>query len=299
MRRSRVAEISIVSPEFAEFTAKRAAVLALTLAFPNIDPIAIQIGPLAVRWYALAYIAGIVLGWRYAIHLAARPPVFLTREAVDDFIVWVTLGIILGGRLGYVLFYKPGHYLFHPHEALFLWQGGMSFHGGLIGVLVAVWLFARRRGVPVLAMGDLVATVAPIGLLFGRIANFINGELYGRVAPDVAWAMVFPGGGPWPRHPSQLYEAALEGLVLFAVMAWAAHRADWRTRPGRVGGVFLAGYALARITAELFREPDAHLGFIVSGITMGQILSLPMLAAGIYLIVSGGQREPLPDKRMT
>lgn len=268
--------------------------LALALTFPSIDPVAIEIGPFAVRWYALAYIAGILLGWRYAIHLAARPPVFMSREAIDDFIVWVTLGIILGGRLGYVLFYKPMHYLANPLEALYVWQGGMSFHGGLIGVLAAIWLFARRRRIPVLALGDLVAAVTPIGLFFGRVANFINGELYGR-ASDVSWAMVFPGGGPLPRHPSQLYEAFLEGIVLFCVLAYFARRPGWGDRPGRVGGLFLVGYAMARIISEGFREPDAHLGFLFGGATMGQLLSLPMLLLGLYLIVSGTRRPPLPN----
>jgi phosphatidylglycerol---prolipoprotein diacylglyceryl transferase len=268
--------------------------LALTLTFPNIDPVAIELGPFAVRWYALAYIAGILLGWRYAIHLAARPPVFMSREAIDDFIVWVTLGIILGGRLGYVVFYKPAHYLANPLEALYVWQGGMSFHGGLIGVLFAIWLFARQRRIPVLALGDLVASVVPIGLFFGRIANFVNGELYGRPS-DVPWAMAFPGGGPLPRHPSQLYEACLEGIALFLVLAWFSRQPGWRDRPGRIGGLFLAGYAVARIIAEAFREPDAHLGFFLGGVTMGQILSLPMLATGLYLIVSGNRRPPLRD----
>jgi len=265
---------------------------AFVIAFPHIDPVAVQIGPLAIRWYALAYISGILLGWRYAIHLAARPPVVMSREAIDDFVVWVTLGIILGGRLGYVVFYKPGYYLFNPLEALYVWQGGMSFHGGLVGVLLAIFLFARRRGIPGLVLGDIVASVVPIGLFFGRVANFINGELFGRPS-DVAWAMVFPGGGPWPRHPSQLYEAVLEGLVLFAILVWFAHRTNWRSQPGRVGGVFLVGYALARIVSEIFREPDAHLGFLLPGTTMGQLLSLPMLLLGLYFIVSGARRPPL------
>jgi len=268
---------------------------ALTLTFPQIDPVALELGPLVIRWYALAYISGILLGWRYAILLVSNPPAITTREAIDDFIVWVTLGIILGGRLGYVLFYKPGYYLSHPLEAFYVWQGGMSFHGGLVGVLLAIYLFARQRGIPILALGDIVASVVPIGLFFGRLANFINGELYGRPS-DVAWAMVFPGGGPWPRHPSQLYEAALEGVVLFLVLVLFNHRTSWRTQPGRVGGVFLAGYAVARIVCEMFREPDAHLGFLFANATMGQLLSLPMLLIGLYLIVSGTRRPALPDR---
>jgi phosphatidylglycerol:prolipoprotein diacylglycerol transferase len=268
---------------------------ALILAFPNIDPIAFEIGPLAIRWYALAYIAGIVLGWRYAIKLVGQPPRFMDRTTLDDFIVWVTLGIILGGRLGYVIFYQPGRYLAVPWEAFYLWHGGMSFHGGLIGVLVAIALFARLRGISGLALGDVVASVTPIGLFFGRVANFINGELFGRIA-DVPWAMVFPGGGPWPRHPSQLYQAAFEGLLLFLVMLWFLHRTNWRTQPGRIGGVFLCGYAVARMSGELFREPDSFLGFVLGPFTMGQLLSVPMLLAGLYLIVTGARRATLPDK---
>ena len=267
--------------------------IALTLTFPALDPVAIQLGPLAVRWYALAYIAGILLGWRYAVHLAGRPPHVMGREAIDDFIVWATVGIILGGRLGYVLFYKPGYYLYHPLEIAYLWRGGMSFHGGMLGVILAIVLFARRRGIPLLALGDIVCAVVPIGLFFGRIANFINAELYGRVA-DVPWAMVFPHSDGQPRHPSQLYQALLEGLVLFIVLAVIAHRTELRRRPGLVSGAFLAGYAIARMIGELFREPDAHLGFILGPVTMGQLLSLPMLAAGVYLIATSRGRTPLP-----
>lgn len=265
----------------------------LTIAFPNIDPVAIELGPFAVRWYALAYITGILLGWQYALHLIRRPPYVMSREALDDFIVWATVGIILGGRLGYVLFYKPGYYIEHPLEVLYIWHGGMSFHGGMLGVISAIILFARQRGVSMFALGDVISAVAPIGLFFGRIANFINGELFGRPT-DVPWAMVFPHGGPEPRHPSQLYQAALEGIVLFAVLAVLAHRVELRRRPGFIGGAFLCGYGIARITGEFFREPDAHLGFIIGPVTMGQLLSLPMLIAGAWLIVSSAKREKLP-----
>jgi phosphatidylglycerol:prolipoprotein diacylglycerol transferase len=268
-------------------------VITLTLAFPDIHPVAFEIGPLAVRWYALAYITGILLGWQYAVYLVKRPPYIMERATLDDFIVWVTVGIIVGGRLGYVLFYKPGYYIYNPLEIAFLWRGGMSFHGGMLGVIAAIILFARQRGVSMFALGDIVSAVTPIGLFFGRVANFINGELFGRVS-DAPWAMVFPHGGPEPRHPSQLYQAALEGLVLFAILALLAHRVELRRRPGFIGGAFLSGYAVARIIGEIFREPDAHLGFILGPITMGQILSLPMLVAGIWLIVSSGKRPPLP-----
>jgi phosphatidylglycerol:prolipoprotein diacylglycerol transferase len=262
------------------------------IAFPAIDPIAIEIGPFAIRWYALAYIVGIILGGRYLIVLAGRSGANVSREAIDDFVAWATMGVILGGRLGYVLFYKPGYYILQPQEIFYVWRGGMSFHGGMIGVLVAIYLFARRRKIPVLTLGDLVAAVTPIGLFFGRIANFINGELFGRQT-DVAWAMIFPTDPDQnPRHPSQLYQAFLEGILLFAVLQiFARNREHWR-HPARIGGIFLAGYSIARIVGEFFREPDAHLGYILGPITMGQLLSLPMLAAGLYLILRTVQTSP-------
>ncbi len=253
------------------------------LTFPDFDPVAISIGPFAVRWYALAYIAGLLIGWRYCRWLTTLPPARLSAAAFDDFLLWATLGIVLGGRAGYVLFYKPGFYLSHPAEIVFIWQGGMSFHGGLIGVALAVVLFARARRVPVLALSDIVACAAPIGLFLGRLANFINGELFGRPS-EVPWAMVFPRGGPLPRHPSQLYEAALEGLVLFACL-YLLVRGGALQRSGLLTGAFLILYALARIVAELFREPDAHLGFLLGATTMGQWLSLPMLLAGAALVI--------------
>jgi phosphatidylglycerol:prolipoprotein diacylglycerol transferase len=254
------------------------------IAFPAFDPVLIQIGPFAIRWYALAYIGGIVIGWQYVKWLVRRPGWRLAPIDIDDLLLYVTLGIVLGGRLGYVLFYRPGYYLTHPLDALAVWEGGMSFHGGLIGVVLAIILFGLKRGRPLVELGDAVCAAVPIGLFFGRIANFINGELYGRPS-DVPWAVIFPLGGPAPRHPSQLYEAVLEGLVLFLVVTWVAVRVRQPEQEGRIAGVFLAGYAIARIIAELFREPDAHLGFLLGGLTMGQLLSLPMLAAGILLIV--------------
>jgi len=265
----------------------------LTMAFPAIDPEILRVGPFALRWYALAYIAGIVIGWRLALRAADAPPRLVARAQVDDFVSWATLGIILGGRLGYVLFYKPGYYAANPGEILALWRGGMSFHGGMLGVIGATLLFARRRGVPLLALGDVVALAAPVGLFFGRIANFINAELYGR-ASDVGWAMVFPTDPlQLPRHPSQLYEAALEGAALFAVLALLAWRSDARLRPGMLSGAFLVGYSLARIACEFFREPDAHLGFLHAGATMGQLLCLPTLAAGVALVARARRAPPL------
>jgi len=256
----------------------------MAIAFPAIDPIALEIGPIVVRWYALAYIAGILGGWRYAAYLNEGRLRAMSREQLDDFVVWVTFGIIAGGRLGYVLFYKPGYYLGEPLEALMLWRGGMSFHGGLLGVVAAIVVFARRHALDLYRVGDVVTAVVPIGLFFGRIANFINGELYGRVAPDVAWAMAFPHGGPEPRHPSQLYQAGLEGLALLALLFMLTRKKSWTRAPGAIAGAFLAGYGVARIAGEMFREPDAHLGFLWGPLTMGMLLSLPMIAAGLWLI---------------
>ena len=259
-------------------------VMLFALPFPAIDPVLVAIGPFAIRWYALAYITGLLLGWRVMRVLAQKPPVAASHDQVDDFLVWATLGVIFGGRLGYIVFYRPDHYLANPMEILAVWQGGMSFHGGILGVTVAGILFVRRRGLAALPFADRLACVAPLGLLFGRIANFINGELWGRAA-DIPWAVVFPRGGPIARHPSQLYEAALEGALLFAVLYVLQRQDGVRARPGLLTGVFLAGYALARITGEIFREPDAFIGFLPFGTTWGQWLSLPMLAIGLVLIV--------------
>jgi phosphatidylglycerol:prolipoprotein diacylglycerol transferase len=261
------------------------------IAFPHINPVAVAIGPLAIRWYALAYVAALVIAWRYLLWMAKKPGAPMKPSDVDDFLVWATLAIILGGRLGYVLFYKPGFYLEHPGQALMLWQGGMSFHGGLAGMLIAILLFCRQRKISLFGFADMVAVAVPQGLFFGRIANFINGELFGRPS-DVPWAMVFPGGGPFPRHPSQLYEALLEGLVLGLIMLALRHGTRVHEKPGLLTGIFLAGYALARIVAEFFREPDAHLGFIAAGVTMGQLLSLPLLALGLGFIWWATQRKP-------
>ena len=252
--------------------------------FPAIDPVLVQVGPFAIRWYALAYIVGLLIGWRYCLYLAGRPPRLVTRDQLDDFFLWATLGVVLGGRIGYVLFYQPGYFLEHPLDILFVWEGGMSFHGGLIGVILAMYLFARRRGIPFFALTDIVASATPIGLFFGRLANFVNGELFGRPT-DVPWAMVFPNGGDQPRHPSQLDEAALEGVVLFLALFLLARFTRALERPGLLSGVFLIGYGLSRFLVEFFREPDAQLGYLIGGtVTMGQILSLPMIALGLFLV---------------
>jgi phosphatidylglycerol---prolipoprotein diacylglyceryl transferase len=248
------------------------------------------LGPFALRWYALAYIVGLVLGWRYCVAMAKRPHAALDQRQLDDFLLWVTLGVVLGGRLGYVLFYQPGYYLQHPFEIVAMWRGGMSFHGGLLGVVVAIVLFGRRHAKPVLGVSDAIAGSIPIGLFFGRIANFINGELYGR-ATDVPWAMVFPHSDALPRHPSQLYEAVLEGIVLFVVLRVMEMRGA-RARPGLLTGTFLIGYALSRIVVEFFREPDRFLGLLAFGSTMGQLLSLPLAAFGLYLVLRARPAAP-------
>lgn len=261
-------------------------ITAAALAYPHIDPVAFSVGPVLVRWYSLAYIFGLGLGWLYMVRLVRLPKLICRREDVDDFLTWAMIGTIIGGRLGYVLFYNPSHYFAEPLAALRLWDGGMSFHGGLTGVVLAVIWFTHRRDIPLLAFSDRIACVAPIGLFLGRLANFINGELYGRVT-DVPWGMVFPGGGPLPRHPSQLYEAALEGALLFVVLSLLFHFTRLRDRPGILSGIFMIGYALSRMIVELAREPDAHLGFLVGHLTMGQILSLPVLLFGAGLIWAG------------
>jgi phosphatidylglycerol:prolipoprotein diacylglycerol transferase len=257
------------------------------LPFPAINPVLISVGPFAVRWYALAYIAGIVGGWFYARAIIRSPrlwggPAPFAVIDFDDFVIWATLGIILGGRIGYVLFYNLPHFAGHPLEVFQLWNGGMSFHGGVIGVITAIILFALRRGIPILSLGDVTTAVTPIGLFLGRLANFINGELWGRPT-DVPWAMIFPNGGPIPRHPSQLYEATLEGLVLLAVLAVLVQLGALK-RPGLVSGAFLLGYGVARIICEFFREPDAQLGFLWGGLTMGMLLCIPLILAGAALI---------------
>lgn len=267
----------------------------LVLPFPTIDPVLVSVGPFAIRWYALAYIVGILAGWLYARAIirserAWGGPAPFTTVDFDDFVLWVTLGIILGGRIGYVLFYNFPYFRENPWEALQLWKGGMSFHGGFLGCVTAVILFALKRNVPILSLGDITCAVGPIGLCLGRIANFINGELWGRPS-DVPWAMVFPGGGPLPRHPSQLYEALLEGLLLFLVLAVLVRMGALK-RPGLIIGVFALGYGLARSTAEFFREPDPQLGFLWGGLTMGMLLSLPMLLAGLGLILYALRRKP-------
>jgi phosphatidylglycerol:prolipoprotein diacylglycerol transferase len=279
--------------------------------FPEFDPILIHLGPVAIRWYALAYVAGILLGWRYVVHLARSPKLWLgsqptaTPAQIDDLVLWITLGIILGGRLGYVLFYDFPSMAADPLEIFKVWHGGMSFHGGLIGVTIALAAFSRVNRLNMLRLGDLVAPCVPIGLFFGRIANFINGELWGRPT-NLPWGMVFcnrhiaaMNGGDCPaglltRHPSQLYEAGVEGVLLFLLLRWATHRARWLPRDGAITGLFLLGYALARISLENVRQPDRQMPDFPLGLTMGMMLSIPMFLGGAWLIWRGLNKPPAP-----
>jgi phosphatidylglycerol---prolipoprotein diacylglyceryl transferase len=275
-----------------------AASLLAILPYPKINPIAFSLGPLSIHWYGLAYVAGILLGWTYARRLVGQgrlwrndtPP--MTAAHLDDFIVWVALGIVLGGRIGYILFYDLGAVIENPIVAIQIWNGGMSFHGGLLGTTIAMILFARRHKIPVWSLFDIVAAVTPLGLFFGRIANFVNGELWGRIS-DAPWAMVFPTGGPFTRHPSQLYEAGLEGIVLFLVLAFMTYRLLALKTPGTITGIFVIGYALSRIFVEFFREPDAQLGYLLgtNWLTMGMVLSSPMILFGIWAIVRSRHAE--------
>ncbi|HIC65133.1 MAG: prolipoprotein diacylglyceryl transferase [Paracoccus sp. (in: a-proteobacteria)] len=288
--------------------------------FPDISPeiFTIDLGglSLSLRWYALAYLAGLLLGWRLLIRMMRNDAVWGDRapmrpEAVDDLLTWVILGVILGGRLGFVLFYQPGYYLSNPAEILKVWEGGMSFHGGFAGVILATWIFCRRHDIPPLRVADAMSVVAPIGLFFGRIANFINAELWGRPT-DMPWGVIFPGEaaqscpgveGICARHPSQLYEAGLEGLLLGLIL-WAVLRAGGLRRPGLLFGVFLVGYSLARFFVEFFRvadpqfiTPDNPLGHVIGGpvigLSMGQLLSLPMLLVGLFFVLWARRRPAI------
>ena len=269
----------------------------MSLPFPVIDPVALEIGPIAIRWYGLAYVAGLLLGYAYAKRICSTERLWgdkgstITSEHIEDFLLWAGIGVILGGRLGFVLFYNADFYLQNPIEIFKVWNGGMAFHGGLAGVVVAIILYTREKGLSFLSFCDVMATAAPFGLFFGRLANFINAELWGRTT-DVPWAFVFPGAGDHPRHPSQLYEAVLEGIMLWLLIRFLTHSKMSLTRPGLVAGVFGIGYALSRIFVEFFREPDPQLGFLFGGfITMGMILCIPVLLGGIALFLASRKSD--------
>lgn len=270
----------------------------MAIEFPSIDPVAFSLGPIDVRWYALAYIAGFVLGWKYCVLLVARLPLaphMPDREMIDDLLAWIILGVIVGGRLGYILFYQLDFYAANPEEMIKLWRGGMSFHGGLLGAGAAIYLFSLRKGVSFWVLFDLVAAAAPIGLFFGRIANFVNGELYGRVT-DVSWGVIFPSGGDIPRHPSQLYEAIFEGAVLWFLLFLFIIYYNALVKNGLLTGLFLCGYSLARFTIEFFRMPDEEIGLILDYLSMGQILSVPMFGIGCAFIYIAYTRDKEPEE---
>lgn len=273
----------------------------MALQFPDISPVAVSLGPLDIRWYALAYLVGLILGWRYVAALVEKDEAKddrFTRIEIDDFLGWAVIGVILGGRVGYVLFYQFDMYMNDPMAILRVWEGGMSFHGGALGVILAMIIFSWRRKRNVLRLTDPVCAAVPIGLFFGRIANFVNGELFGR-ATNVPWGIVFPNGGAEPRHPSQLYEAALEGAVLFLVLFMLARNDKIRNRPGIISSVFLIGYGLSRMFIEFFRQPDPQIGYIMQYFTMGQILCIPMLLGGAYLICFANSRAAKQESGKT
>ncbi len=267
----------------------------LAVPFPVIDPVFFQLGPLQFRWYGLMYVLGLLAAYVLIKRRAAARHVALSTVQLSDLIMYAALGVFLGGRLGYTLFYNSAYYLQHPVAILAVWEGGMSFHGGLLGTSLAIWLFCYKKGFPVYTIADLAIQAVPIGLGLGRLGNFINGELYGRPT-DVAWCMVFPRGGEACRHPSQLYEAALEGVVLFAVL-WVLARTP--KPPGMVLWSFIAGYGIVRSVVEVFREPDVHLGFVLGPLTMGQLLSIPMILLGCVMIVVTYRASRPAVKRMS
>ncbi len=266
----------------------------MALTFPNIDPVAIELGPLQIHWYALAYMAGFLLAWAYGNYLVKKYPHSHgpDKDAISDFMTWAILGVLLGGRLGYVIFYNASYYLHNPLEIIQIWDGGMAFHGGVIGLVTAITLFSLKRKINLFRLADITACAAPMGFFFGRIANFVNGELYGRPS-DVPWAIVFPRGGEEPRHPSQLYEGLLEGVVLFSILFVLIRFEKIREKPGLLSVVFLIGYASFRFIIEFFRQPDSQLGFVFLSFSMGQILSTAMILGGLFLLflISRGKTQ--------
>ena len=273
----------------------------LAIAFPPIDPVMLQLGPLSIHWYGAAYALGILFGWWYARRLAADARLWngkspLAVEAIDDFLIWAVAGIIIGGRIGYAVFYDFPAFSDDPLRLLKLWTGGMSFHGGLAGTIMAMLLYARSRGFSPFSLFDVVAASAGIGIFLGRLANFINQELWGKPT-EIAWGVVFPDAGPQPRHPSQIYEAVLEGLLMFVLLRMLTHSFLKLGSPGFVGGAFVTWYASARIAIEFFRLPDPQIGYLAGNwLTMGMVLSLPMLALGIWAMLSASRRTLISAK---
>lgn len=263
--------------------------------YPQLDPEIIRIGPFALRWYSLAYVMGILLGWLWLIRFTKTHPTPFKRIDIDDFVIWATAGIIIGGRIGYILLYNPKYYYTHPHEILMVWQGGMSFHGGLLGTVIAILWFASKRNINVYRFSDYIACAVPFGLFLGRIANFINGELWGRPS-KLPWAMIFPGAGLEPRHPSQLYEALFEGAVLFLVLNYFMFYTKIRNFPGMINGMFFVIYGVFRYGLEFLRTPDEQIGYLWGFITMGQALSLPMIGFGLWLVLTSKKRARLTAK---
>lgn len=260
--------------------------------YPQLDPEIVRVGPFALRWYSLAYVIGIILGWLWLIRLTKTHSTPFKRIDVDDFMVWATAGIIIGGRIGYICLYNPEYYWAHPHEILMLWQGGMSFHGGLLGTVIAILWFAHKRNINIYVFSDCIACAVPFGLFLGRIANFINGELWGRPS-NLPWAMIFPDAGPEPRHPSQLYEALFEGAVLFSILNYLMFYTNIRNFPGMINGMFFVIYGVFRYGLEFLRTPDEQIGHLWGFLTMGQLLSLPMIGFGLWLMLTSKKRARL------
>jgi phosphatidylglycerol---prolipoprotein diacylglyceryl transferase len=278
----------LILPAIATFAAEAGS--ALRYDSLGLDPVALDLGFFQLRWYSLAYLAGIAIGWWYLLKLIDRPGAPMARRHADDMVFYATLGILLGGRLGYVLFYRPDFYIQNPGEILQLWDGGMSFHGGVIGVSLGILYMARKNGLNWLRIHDYVACCVPFGLFFGRLANFVNGELWGRPT-GVPWAVVFPAGGEVPRHPSQLYEAGLEGLLLGLILWFLFWKTGARYQPGKLVGAFILVYGLARFLVETVRQPDVGLENLSWGLTMGQTLTVPMILGGAYLIATAKARR--------
>ena len=276
----------------------------MAIPFPGIDPVAIALGPVQIRWYGLAYLTGLVLGWLYMRRLLSTPHLWrgappMKAEQVDDFLLWATLGTVIGGRLGFILLYEPGLFIHNPGRIFSVWEGGMAFHGGVLGVTLAIVLFSRLNKIPLLSLGDLTTAAVPFGLFFGRLANFINGEMYGRLT-DVPWAVEFPasildsGHIFGPRHPTQLYEAFFEGIVLLLIIRYFTHSRHSLKEPGFTAGLFLFAYAIARIGVEFFKQWDYAQFFTTAYFSEGMIYSLPMLICGAFLMARAVRRHALP-----